>query len=77
MSQASHLIAISEQTRRDWIDRGFRGDAIDVVHNGIDLERFHRHDDPADARRSLNLPIEPLLITYAGRLHPPRKVSRR
>ena len=75
MSQASHLIAISEQTRRDWFDRGFRADAIDVVHNGIDFERFGHTGDPAEARRALGLPLEPFLMTYAGRLHPAKGIE--
>ncbi len=75
MEQASHLIAISEQTRRDWVDRGFRADAIDVVHNGIDLSAFDRHDDPAAARAALGLPADVLLLTYAGRLHPAKGVE--
>ena len=75
MSRASHLIAISEQTRRDWIDRGFRADAIEVVHNGIDFARFGRTVDPAEARRGMGLPPEPFLMTFAGRLHPAKGVE--
>ena len=75
MEQASHLIAISEQTRREWIDRGFRADAIDLVYNGIDLRRFDRHDEPAAARAALGLPTGSLLLTYAGRLHPAKGVE--
>jgi glycosyltransferase involved in cell wall biosynthesis len=75
MEQASHLIAISNQTRREWIDRGFRSDAIDVVYNGIDVGRFDRHDEPAAARAALGLPAGPLLLTYAGRLHPAKGVE--
>jgi glycosyltransferase involved in cell wall biosynthesis len=75
MEQASHLIAISEQTRRDWIARGFRADAIDVVYNGIDSGQFDRRGDPAAARAALGLPAEPLVLTYAGRLHPAKGVE--
>src|SRR5450756_1334477 len=75
MERASHLIAISEQTRREWIGRGFRPDAIDVVYNGIDPGRFDRHDAPAAAREGLGLPADSLLLTYAGRLHPAKGVE--
>lgn len=75
MERASHLVAISEQTRREWIGRGFRPDAIDVVYNGIDPGRFDRHDAPAAAREALGLPADSLLLTCAGRLHPAKGVE--
>jgi glycosyltransferase involved in cell wall biosynthesis len=75
MEQASHLIAISEQTRREWIDHGFRADAIDLVYNGIDLRRFDPQDEPAAARAALGLPPGSLLLTYAGRLHPAKGIE--
>jgi glycosyltransferase involved in cell wall biosynthesis len=75
MEQVSHLIAISNQTRLDWIARGFSADAVDVVHNGIDVARFERHDEPSAARAELGLPQAPLLVTYAGRLHPAKGIE--
>ena len=38
MSQTTRLVAISEQTKRDWVAADTSSDAIDVVYNGIDLE---------------------------------------
>lgn len=75
MEQASHLIATSERTRQDWIARGCLPEAIDVVHNGIDLGRFDRRADPAVARAALGLPAASLVLTYAGRLHPAKGVE--
>ena len=75
MGQASRLIAISEQTRRDWIARGFRADAIDLVYNGIDVARFDEGEDRLVARHRLNLPAESFIVTYAGRLHPAKGIE--
>jgi glycosyltransferase involved in cell wall biosynthesis len=75
MEQVSHLLAISNQTRLDWLARGFSPDAIDVVYNGIDASKFERHDEPGAARDALGLPRAPLLVTYAGRLHPAKGVE--
>jgi glycosyltransferase involved in cell wall biosynthesis len=75
MGQATHLIAISEQTRRDWIARGFRPDAIDLVYNGIDVARFNDSEDRFAARRQLNLPAASFIVTYGGRLHPAKGIE--
>jgi glycosyltransferase involved in cell wall biosynthesis len=83
MAQASHFIAISERTKQDWVARGFRADAIDVVHNGIDPRRFDPRFVPGGdtrggsrvARAALGLPPESLVVTYAGRLHPAKGVE--
>jgi glycosyltransferase involved in cell wall biosynthesis len=75
MSQASHLIAISEQTRRDWIATGYPADRIAVVHNGIDTARYSRRGHTGAIRDSLGVPRDGLLVTYAGRLHPAKGVE--
>jgi glycosyltransferase involved in cell wall biosynthesis len=75
MGQASRLIAISEQTRREWSARGFRADAIDLVYNGIDVARFNDSEDGLAARSRLNLPAASFIVTYAGRLHPAKGIE--
>ncbi len=75
MSQTTRLIAISEQTKRDWVACGYRSDAIDVVYNGIDLNRYVRLGDRPERRRALGVQAGDLLVTYAGRLHPAKGVE--
>jgi glycosyltransferase involved in cell wall biosynthesis len=75
MSQTTRLVAISEQTKRDWVACGYRSDAIDVVYNGIDLNRYIRGAGRSERRRALGVPAEDLLVTYAGRLHPAKGVE--
>ncbi len=37
-----HFIAVSQQTKLDWVKRGYPQEMIDVVYNGIDLEVYKR-----------------------------------
>jgi glycosyltransferase involved in cell wall biosynthesis len=41
-----------------------------VLENGIDLEEYRRHQDPAAAKHRLGLPLGRLLIGAVGRLSP-------
>jgi glycosyltransferase involved in cell wall biosynthesis len=75
MSQTTRHIAISEQTKRDWVAFGYLSDAIDVVYNGIDLRRYIRAAGRPERRRTLGVPADDLLVTYAGRLHPAKGVE--
>jgi glycosyltransferase involved in cell wall biosynthesis len=75
MSQTTRLIAISEQTKRDWVACGYRSDAIDVVYNGIDPNRYVRRTGRSECRHALGVPVDDLLVTYAGRLHPAKGVE--
>ncbi|MBI4353104.1 MAG: glycosyltransferase family 4 protein [Candidatus Omnitrophica bacterium] len=75
MRRASKLIAISEQTRRDWAERGFSPDEIEVVHNGIDLDRFPLPQSGGNFRKRFGISSGAFLVTYAGRLHPVKGVE--
>lgn len=75
MSQTTRLVAISEQTKRDWTAFGYPSDGIDVVYNGISLGRYLRREGRLEVRRGLGVPDDMLLVTYAGRLHPAKGVE--
>lgn len=76
LSLASAFIAVSEKTRREWVDRGLPLSAIDVVYNGIDLEKFSiTNGERASFRNVLGLGENTFLVTYAGRLHPAKGVE--
>jgi glycosyltransferase involved in cell wall biosynthesis len=74
IAKASRLIAVSERTRRDYVARGFNPDAIEVVHNGIDVSRFSVNGRSA-LRSQLRLESEDFVVTYAGRFHPAKGVN--
>lgn len=65
---AAHVIAISHATRRDLIEQlGIPPERIDVVHHGVDHQRFHAAAAP-DERGSLQTELdisEPYLL-YLG-----------
>jgi glycosyltransferase involved in cell wall biosynthesis len=56
------------------VERGFNPDAIDVVHNGIDVSRFFVNDRPT-LRSQLGLKSDDFMVTYAGRFHPVKGVN--
>jgi glycosyltransferase involved in cell wall biosynthesis len=67
---AARVIAISEATRRDLIEQlDIPPDRIDVVHHGVDHERFSPEaapDEREQLQRSLELPGPYLLYLGAG-----------
>jgi len=73
ISRANRLIAVSEQTRLDYVKRGFNPEAIDVVHNGIDVSRFPLVDYRT-LRSKLGLGRDQFVVTYAGRFDPVKGV---
>ena len=68
---AARVIAISEATRRDLIEQlGILPERIDVVHHGVDHERFTPHAEPDErgaARRALGIAGPYLLYLGRGR----------
>lgn len=67
---AARVIAISEATRRDLIEQlGILPERIDVVHHGVDHERFNLHaaaDERAQLQKNLNISAPYLLYIGAG-----------
>jgi len=74
MRGAHRLIAVSQYTKSEWVALGYRPEQINVVYNGIDIERFSPVTEPAQsqaARSELRLPSSSPqipLIGYVGRL---------
>jgi glycosyltransferase involved in cell wall biosynthesis len=64
----SRFIAVSEATRRAYVERGFDAAAIELVVNGVDIERFHPMPDRAAIRRNLGLDPDAFTILYVGRV---------
>lgn len=61
------FIAISNQTKLDWVTSGFKSEKIDVVYNGINLEVFKPLRDFTN-RNEWNIPKNVKVISYVGRL---------
>lgn len=64
-------IAVSEFTKRAWVER-VRLDPrrIRVIHNGIDIEAFRPGRSPEDVRREIGLPPDAAVVGVTARLHP-------
>ncbi len=63
------IIACSEAVKKLNLEKGFiRKNKIDVIYNGVDLERFKPYNKEK-ARKFLNLPVKSFIIGSIGRLH--------
>lgn len=64
----TRFIAVSEAVRQAWSARGFDPSIIDVVHDGIDTDRFRPYRERALKRRELGVPEDAFVVAFAGRL---------
>lgn len=64
----NNFIAVSNQTKSDWVKRGYREDVIDVVHNGIDMQLYKPKSDFYLTRKQWNMTEDIRVISYVGRL---------
>ncbi|WP_455364658.1 glycosyltransferase family 4 protein [[Eubacterium] cellulosolvens] len=69
-SGIDHIIAVSHYLRRE-LEKKYliNQNKIHVVHNGVDIKRFHPNIDTSEAKRRLRLPDAPLTL-FLGRLAP-------
>ncbi len=63
-----HFIAVSNQTKLDWIKNGFEPKKIDVVHNGTNSDIFKPPLSFSLNREKWNIPENTKIISYVGRL---------
>ena len=75
MAGIARLIATSNQTREDYVARGFDRDHNDVVHNGISTVDWQPTLTRSEARSRLRLDQEAFLVAYAGRFHPSKGIE--
>jgi len=68
LKAVTRFIAVSQATRGSYIRAGFDPKSIEVVYNGIDLERFTPKDDRNHTRGALGIAPTDFVVLYAGRL---------
>ncbi|MFN6485476.1 MULTISPECIES: glycosyltransferase family 4 protein [unclassified Nostoc] len=68
MFGAKHLIAVSNQTKIDWIKQGFKEDKIEVVHNGINTDKFQPSTHVSILKNEWGISDDVEIISYIGRL---------
>ena len=67
--KADKVTAVCEWTKRALVaNEGFRAGAIEVVYNGVDLDRFAVRPPKADAREQWGLPAGAAVIVQVGNL---------
>jgi glycosyltransferase involved in cell wall biosynthesis len=61
-------IAVSKQTKADWVEKNYKSDIIHVVHNGINLEKYKPSTNFQELRSQWNIRDDYRVISYVGRL---------
>lgn len=64
----THLIAVSEAIKSQLLSRGIAPRKISVIHNCVDLRRYHQADLRRSARRTLGIPEDAVVVLNIGRL---------
>jgi L-malate glycosyltransferase len=65
--RAAHITAVCDFTRQRLIEKeGMPADRIEVVYNGVDVDRFASLPSPSKAKQDLGLPPDKLVILQVG-----------
>jgi glycosyltransferase involved in cell wall biosynthesis len=67
LPRSARLICVCEELRAAAVRLGMPAERIDVIGNGVDVERFHRRD-PVAARERLGLPAKARIVLSVGHL---------
>jgi teichuronic acid biosynthesis glycosyltransferase TuaC len=69
LNTVDRLIAVSHDTKNEYVELGIPGEKIEVIPNGVDMKKF-RIIDQNEARAELDLPQDRQIILFAGYLRP-------
>ena len=69
LNTADRLLAVSHDTKHEFVELGIPEEKIEVIPNGVDLEKF-RIIDRDEARKQLGLPLDRQIVLFAGYLRP-------
>lgn len=75
LSNVTRCIAVSKATKKAYIKAGFAPETIEVVYNGISLDRFAVGDDRHETRQALGIAQDAFVVLYAGRVDPPKNIE--
>ncbi|NEP81868.1 MAG: glycosyltransferase family 4 protein [Okeania sp. SIO3B3] len=75
MKLMKKFISVSHQTKLDWVSSGIKDAKISIVYNGINPDFFQPTQDLLAVRKKFNLSIEQKVISYIGRIDPPKGIE--
>ncbi|BAZ10230.1 group 1 glycosyl transferase [Calothrix sp. NIES-4071] len=61
-------IAVSKQTKTDWVHKSYQSDIINVVHNGVNLETYKPTTNFQELRKQWGISSDCRVISFVGRL---------
>lgn len=67
---SQRVIAVSQAVKQHLVKQGMDPGKIEVVYNGIDLNRFARADGGGQFRQAWGLPADAIILGTMGRLGP-------
>jgi glycosyltransferase involved in cell wall biosynthesis len=75
-TRVDRFIAVSHHTRRVWIEAGLPAARVEVVHNGVDVDRFRpaMPGERDDVRRRNGIDPEAFVVGFVGRIDPAKGV---
>lgn len=68
LKKVDRFVAVSQKTKREWVDFGFADDTIEVIHNGTDTHTFKPAQDFLATRKLWGISETAKVIAYVGRL---------
>ncbi|MCU0550641.1 MAG: glycosyltransferase family 4 protein [Leptolyngbya sp. Prado105] len=68
LRSVDRFIAVSEQTKQEWVKFGIQSDRIRVVYNGVNLNRFKPPENHLELRQKLGINLDIKIVSYIGRI---------
>jgi glycosyltransferase involved in cell wall biosynthesis len=62
------FIAVSGQTKQEWVNFGIESDRIRVVYNGVDLEKFQPAQNLIEIKQKWGIYDDTKVMSYVGRI---------
>ena len=75
MKLMKQFIAVSHKTKLDWVSSGIKDAKISVAYNGINPNFFQPTQDLLVLRKKFNLSVDQKVISYIGRIDPPKGIE--
>lgn len=75
LNGVDRFIAVSHQTKLDWVEFGLAEDKITVIQNGTDPNKFKPAEDFVALRKEWGLSEHDRIVSYVGRIDPTKGIE--